>query len=65
LIFGLYWKRASSVGAILSIVGGAGAWFIFANLELSVPALVPSTIVSLVAMIGGSLLFPEKQVSTL
>jgi SSS family transporter len=63
LVFGLYWKRASSVGAILSIVGGAAAWFIFANVELSVPALVPSTIVSLVGMVGGSLLFPKKQIS--
>lgn len=63
LIFGLYWKRASSVGAILSIVGGAGAWFIFTNVELSIPSLVPSTIVSVAGMIGGSLLFPEKQIS--
>jgi len=63
LVFGLYWKRASSVGAIASIVGGAAAWFIFVNVELSVPALVPSTIVSVVGMIAGSLLFPEKQIS--
>lgn len=59
LIFGLYWKRSSSVGAILSIVGGAAAWFIFVNVELSIPALVPSTIVSILGMIGGSLLFPK------
>jgi Na+/proline symporter len=63
LVFGLYWKRASSTGAVLSIVGGGIAWFIFVNVELSVPELVPSTIVSMIGMIGGSLLFPEKQVS--
>lgn len=65
LIFGLYWKRASSMGAILSIVGGAAAWFIFVNVELSVPPLVPSTIISMVGMIAGSLLFPEKKVSAI
>jgi len=63
LIFGLYWKRASSTGAVLSILGGGIAWFIFANVELSTPALVPSTIISVVGMIVGSLLFPDKQVS--
>lgn len=65
LIFGLYWKKATSTGAILSIVCGATAWFIFINIELSIPALVPSTIVSVAGMIAGSLLFPEKQVSPL
>jgi SSS family transporter len=63
LMFGLYWKRASSTGAIMSILGGGVAWFIFNNIELSIPALVPSTIVSMIGMIAGSLLFPEKQVS--
>lgn len=65
LVFGLYWKKASSTGAILSIIMGAVAWFIFINIELSIPALVPSTIVSVIGMIGGSLLFPEKQVPAL
>jgi hypothetical protein len=44
-------------------VCGGVAWFIFINVELSVPSLVPSTIVSVTGMIAGSLLFPEKQVS--
>jgi SSS family transporter len=59
LIFGLYWKRASSAGAVLSIVCGAAAWFIFINVELSVPPLVPATLISAAGMIVGSLLFPE------
>lgn len=63
LIFGLYWKKASSAGAVLSIVCGAVSWFILINIELSIPALVPSTMVSIAGMIIGSLLFPEKQVS--
>jgi Na+/proline symporter len=63
LIFGLYWKRASSTGAVLSIVGGASAWFIFINIDLTIPALVPSTLISMTGMIAGSLLFPDKKVS--
>jgi Na+/pantothenate symporter len=63
LIFGLYWKKASSAGAVMSILGGGAAWFIFANIELSTPALVPSTIVSVTGMIVGSLVLPDKQVS--
>ncbi len=65
LIFGLYWKKASSTGAVLSIVCGAITWFVLINMELSIPALVPSTIVSVAGMIIGSLVFPEKQVSPL
>lgn len=65
LVFGIYWKRATSTGAVLSIVMGAAAWFVFVNVELSIPALVPSTIVSIAGMIAGSLLFPEKSKSLL
>ncbi len=62
LVFGLYWKRATSVGAVTSIVGGAAAWFIFVNIDIDIPALVPATLVSLLGMIVGSLVFPKKQV---
>lgn len=60
LVFGLYWKRANSVGAVASIIGGAAAWFLFVNMDLSIPALVPATLVSLLGMILGSLMFPKK-----
>lgn len=63
LIFGLYWKRASSAGAVMSILGGGAAWFIFINFELSVPPLVPSTVISAAGMIIGSLVLPDKKVS--
>jgi Na+/proline symporter len=63
LVFGLYWKRASSAGAVLSIISGAAAWFIFINIELTIPALVPATMVSVAGMFVGSLLFPEKEIS--
>lgn len=60
LTFGLYWKRASSMGALLSMVLGMLAWIIFEFYETSWPSLVPATLVSITAMIAGSLLWPDK-----
>jgi Na+/proline symporter len=57
LVFGLYWKRAASAGALPSIVFGLGTWL---ALELHVPkGLVPPQLAGLVAavawMVVGSL----------
>jgi solute:Na+ symporter, SSS family len=60
LTFGLYWKRASSGGALLSMVLGMLTWIIFEIYETSWPSLVPATTVSIVAMIGGSFIWPKN-----
>lgn len=60
LTFGLYWKRSSRNGAFLSMVAGMLTWIIFEVYETSWPSLVPATIVSVVAMIVGSLVWPDK-----
>ncbi len=60
LTFGLYWKRSSRVGALISMVAGMVTWIIFEVYETSWPSLVPATIVSVVAMIAGSLIWPDK-----
>jgi SSS family solute:Na+ symporter len=60
LTFGLYWKRSSRVGALISMVAGMLTWIIFEVYESSWPSLVPATIVSVVAMIAGSLIWPDK-----
>lgn len=57
LLFGLYWKKANGTGAILSMVSGFLTWVLFVFVyKSSIPPLVPSTIVSIIAMILGSLL---------
>jgi solute:Na+ symporter, SSS family len=61
LTFGLYWKRSSAAGALLSMVFGMLTWIIFEFYETSWPSLVPATIVSITMMIGGSLVWPPKQ----
>lgn len=54
LVFGMYWKRANSIGALLSIVIGILVWLYFQILPSSIPSLVPATLASMVAMVLGS-----------
>jgi len=60
LTLGLYWRRASGGGALLSMVTGMVTWIIFEVYETSWPSLVPATLVSLIAMVAGSLLWPQQ-----
>jgi SSS family transporter len=62
LAFGLYWRRASSAGALLSMVLGMLTWIIFEFSGSTWPALVPSTLVSVGAMVAGSLLWPKHKI---
>ena len=55
LSFGLFWKRATTQGAILSIVGGIGVWLAF----LAMPAwgeAFPGQLAGLLTAIAGMLL---------
>ncbi|HEY8935839.1 MAG TPA: sodium:solute symporter family protein [Cyclobacteriaceae bacterium] len=60
LTLGLYWKRASSGGALLSMISGIITWLIFYIYETDWPALVPATFISFVALIAGSYVWPNK-----
>lgn len=61
LTLGLYWKRASSAGALLSMVLGIVSWIIFELYEITWPSLVPATLISTGAMIAGSYLWPNHK----
>lgn len=61
MTLGLYWKSASSTGAILSMVIGLAVWLFFQWCELSVPSLVPGLSASLLAMVLGSLIWPDQK----
>ena len=57
LTFGLYWRYATARGALWSMSLGMIAWGLFTYLiESHIPPLVPGVLVSLVAMVVGSLL---------
>ncbi|WP_331983123.1 sodium:solute symporter family protein [Ohtaekwangia sp.] len=60
LTLGLYWKRSNSNGALLSMVLGMITWIIFEAFETTWPSLVPATLVSLIGMVIGSLVWPVK-----
>ncbi len=61
LMFGLYWKKASSYGAMFSMIAGLLAWFFFRIYEISIPALVPAAIISIGSLIVVSLIYPDKK----
>lgn len=58
LTMGLYWRRANSRGALLSMVVGMLTWIIFEFSDTWWPSLVPATLASIAAMIAGSLWWP-------
>ena len=67
LIGGLYWKRASSTGAFLALIGGIGALAGLTpvqdllGIEMSSARVgLLSVIVTLLLMILGSLIFPDR-----
>lgn len=60
LTLGMYWRRASSAGALAGMMAGMLAWIIFEVWETEWPSLVPATAVSLVAMVAASLIWPGK-----
>ncbi len=60
LVFGLYWKRSTATGALLSMVLGTFTWFVFERMESSWPSLVPGLLISVAAMIIGSLVWKNK-----
>ncbi len=60
LTIGLYWKGASRVGALASMVLGMVTWIIFEFSDTWWPSLVPATAVSIAAMVVGSYWWPER-----
>jgi Na+/pantothenate symporter len=61
LVFGLFWGRASSSGALLSMIFGTFTWIIFEMLNTGWPALVPALIASILALVMGSLFLKNKK----
>ena len=57
LVFGLYWRKASTQGAIVSIVLGLLTWLLFLATPLGVefPAQLAGVLASLLGMVAGSL----------
>ena len=54
LTAGLYWKRASNFGALLSIISGLMVWLLCEWIETEIPSLIYGGLASWAAMIVGS-----------
>lgn len=63
LTMGIYWKKANSAGALLSITIGVGSWLYFEFFPIDIPSLIPAVMLSCAGMIVGSLAFKSKTVS--
>ena len=59
LVFGAFWKKANSQGALMAIIGGIGSW-LFVELFLGTHTPIPAQLIglgnSIIGMIVGSLL---------
>lgn len=52
MVFGIYWKRTTSAGAISAMVMGITVWFVFKVFEITdIPSLVPATLMSITSLI--------------
>ncbi|AEE50483.1 sodium:solute symporter family protein [Haliscomenobacter hydrossis] len=61
LTAGLFWKRASSVGAVASMLIGMAVWVFYEYIQPSeIPSLVPGLMASILAMIIGSLFWKDQ-----
>jgi SSS family solute:Na+ symporter len=61
LVMGLYWKRATTQGAALSVVAGIATWVLFLLPQFKgwsevFPGQLAGLIVAIVGMVAGSLL---------
>jgi SSS family transporter len=59
LTAGLYWRKASKIGAVLAMVIGMSTYLICDYIEFAVDAHVLGLLASIFAMILGSILFPN------
>ena len=60
LTAGLYWKKSSKIGAMLSMVIGMLTYLIIDNFEPEISSHIYGLFASAIAMLIGSLLFPNK-----
>ncbi len=60
LTAGLYWKKASSFGALAAILGGMAVWIYCEIIGTEIPSLIYGGLASLIAMLLGSWGRPDR-----
>jgi Na+/proline symporter len=66
LVCGLYWKRATPLGGLLSVVLGGGVWLIgeWVTPEAAIPPQLAGLLASCIGMVLGSLVVNRKLVQS-
>jgi SSS family solute:Na+ symporter len=54
MVAGLYWRKATGLGALLAMVSGLGCWAYLEQYPASLPSMFYATGVSAIAMVAGS-----------
>jgi solute:Na+ symporter, SSS family len=62
LTMGIYWKRSTGTGALLSMAIGMTSWIYFNFFPIGIPSLIPAVLLSCAGMIAGSLASQKKAV---
>jgi len=66
MVAGIFWKRANTRGALISMISGMITWLIFEFLHFEIPSLLPALGMSFVGMLVGSLVrYPAARSSAL
>ena len=60
LVAGMFWKRATALGALLSIIGGMSVWLLALWLETELNPMLWGFAASILGQIAGSFI-PLKQ----
>jgi SSS family transporter len=60
LMAGMYWKRSTELGAILSIIAGMMVWIFFEMSDTDIPSLLPGLLASIIGMVVGNLIIHQQ-----
>jgi Na+/proline symporter len=61
MVAGIYWKRANTIGALLSIFGGMLIWLLCLSIETEINALVYGLGASILGMLLGGFFFNKQR----
>ena len=61
LTLGLYWRRSSAIGALLSMVVGGISWLYFEFWPVEIPSIILGGLMSGAAMLVGSWMYPDDR----
>lgn len=62
LVAGLYWKRATALGAICAMVGGTSVWLYLEFYPTEIPGMIWGLLTSITGMVVGSLIRKNDKV---